>query len=191
MGSRVKMLETEVTGWPRVTVGPHQFGAREFRFDKAEIGHVHFWGDVDIPFTRAVRDLLLADGHAQRHRWLPDSGWITHHIHNDADLQHAVWLMRLSYLRYALKSSSDAEGLLQEEAERLELEPQLKALMAQFLPRQCALQAAEQTAVQEIRQAQNLIKNLDSIACCLPKSSVFGASYSDAENPAQNRLSRR
>jgi Luciferase len=146
MGSRVKMLEAEVAAWPHVSVAPHQFVAREFRYQKAEIGHVHFWGDVDIPFPRAVHDLLLADGRARQHRWLPDSGWITHHIHNDADLQRAIWLMRLSYLRYALKSSSDAESLLHDEAGRLELEPQLKALMAQFLPRQRANTAVPQSA---------------------------------------------
>ncbi len=135
MASRVKRLEAEVASWPEVLVVPHQFAAREFRFHKAEIGHVHLWGDVDIPFPRAVHDVLLAEGRAQRHRWLPDSGWITYHINNDADLEGAVWLMRLSRLRYALKTAADAERLLEEEAARLKLSPELTALVAQFVRR--------------------------------------------------------
>ncbi|HEV2135257.1 MAG TPA: luciferase family protein [Terracidiphilus sp.] len=135
MGALAKKLEAEVVGWPHVSVAPHQFAAREFRFQKAQIGHVHLWGDVDIPFPRAVHDVLLAEGCAQRHRWLPDSGWITFHLREDADVARAIWLLRLSYLRYALKTAGNAERVLAEELERLELSPALTALMRQFLPR--------------------------------------------------------
>jgi hypothetical protein len=135
MGALAKKLEAEVAGWPHVSVAPHQFAAKEFRFHKAEIGHVHFWGDVDIPFPRTLHDLLLAEGRAQRHRWLPDSGWVTFHLHDEADVERAVWLMRLSYLRYALKAAVDAERVLAEETARLQLSPTLAALMNQFVPR--------------------------------------------------------
>ena len=136
MGTLAKKLEAEVSAWPNVSVAPHRFAAKEFRFQKAEIGHVHFWGDVDIPFPRAVRDVLLAEGRAQRHRWLPESGWVTFPLRNHADVERAIWLMRLSYLRYALKGSADAERMLCDESERLQLSPELKKLMSQFLPRQ-------------------------------------------------------
>ena len=136
MGSLTKKLEAEVASWPHVSVAPHQFAAKEFRLQKAEIGHVHFWGDVDIPFPMAVHDALLKEGRAQQHRWLPDSGWVTFHMRDDADVDRAVWLMRLSYLRYALKASTDAERLLERESNRLQLSPALAALMSQFLPRE-------------------------------------------------------
>lgn len=135
MASLAKKLETGVAAWPKVSVGPHQFVAREFRYREGEIGHVHVWGDVDIPFPRAVHDLLLAEGRAQRHRWLPDSGWITFHMHSDADLAAAIWLLRLSYLRYAVKDTSEPDNMLREEAKLLELSPELASLMAQFAPR--------------------------------------------------------
>ena len=134
MASLAKKLEAEVAAWPNVTVRPHQVIAREFRFNKAEIGHVHFWGDVDIPFTPALHDLLLAQGRAERHRWLPDSGWVTYHLHNESNLSEAAWLMRLSYLRYALKAAPDPEGLLRDESERMGLSPEFQNLMAQFRP---------------------------------------------------------
>jgi hypothetical protein len=78
---------------------PHRFGGMEFRFGDAEVGHVHTNGIVDIPFPRSVRDALLADGLAEEHRWVPNSGWITFQMRSEKDLTHALWLMRLSYLR--------------------------------------------------------------------------------------------
>jgi hypothetical protein len=134
MASQTKLLEEKVAAWPQVTVAPHRFGGREFRFHKAEIGHVHFWGDVDIPFPHAIHDLLLEERLAQRHRWLPDSGWITYRMTGSDGLGHALWLLRLSYLRYALKAAPDPTRTLQEEAERLRLNERLVALLTQFVP---------------------------------------------------------
>ena len=87
-----------------VSVHSHRFGGKEFLFGSAEIGHMHKGGIVDIPFPRAVRNALLAAGLAEQHRWVPNSGWITFRMHNEEALSHALWLMRLSYIRYALKT---------------------------------------------------------------------------------------
>jgi Family of unknown function (DUF5519) len=81
----LKKLEKEVGSWANISVHPHRFGGREFLFGTAEVGHVHAGGIVDIPFPRSVRDALLADGLAEEHRWVPNSGWITFRIRNDAD----------------------------------------------------------------------------------------------------------
>jgi hypothetical protein len=78
----------------------------EFQFGDAEVGHVHTNGIVDIPFPRLVRDALLADGLAEEHHWVPNSGWITFQMRSEEDLSHALWLVRLSYLRYALKTAT-------------------------------------------------------------------------------------
>ena len=61
MKNHMKMLEDEISRWPHVSVHEHRFGGHEFLFDKAEVGHVHTGGIVDIPFTRPVRDALLAN----------------------------------------------------------------------------------------------------------------------------------
>jgi len=127
-------LREEVVSWPGISVHPHQFTAREYRFGKAEVGHVHFWGDVDIPFPRPLHDFLLGRHLAEQHRWVPDSGWTTFHIHGDSDVEHAVWLMRLSYLRYALKSSTSPYELLESEAERLQFGSDLVAILSRFIP---------------------------------------------------------
>jgi hypothetical protein len=123
----LKKLEDEVSVWPQISVHPHRFAGREFRFGSAEVGHVHTGGIVDIPFPRSVRDALLAEGLAEGHRWVPNSGWITFHVRSDEDLKHALWLIRLSYLSYLLKSATDPRKLLEQESERLHLSPKIVA----------------------------------------------------------------
>ena len=127
-------LKEELSSWPGISVHPHRFAAREYRFGRAEVGHVHFWGDVDIPFPRPVHDFLLERNLAEQHRWVPDSGWTTFHIRGETDVEHAIWLMRLSYLRYALKSAVQPAQLLATEAERLHLSSQLVAILTRFVP---------------------------------------------------------
>jgi len=139
----VTKLENEVSQWPQVSVHPHRFGGREFLFRKAEIGHVHTGGVVDIPFTRPIHDALLAEGLAEEHRWVPNSGWITFRIRADHDLKHALWLMRLSYLRYALKSATEPRRLFELESEGLRLNPRFKSLIEPFVPKTAKQISAE------------------------------------------------
>jgi Family of unknown function (DUF5519) len=129
MEYELRKLEDEVSTWPQVSVHAHRFGGREFRFGSAEVGHVHMGGIVDIPFPRSIRDALLADGLAEEHRWVPNSGWTTFRIRSEHGLGHALWLLRLSYLRYALKTAADRHGMFDRESEALKLSPRLKSLI--------------------------------------------------------------
>ncbi len=129
----LKKLEEEVSGWPHISVHPHRFAGREFRFLSAELGHVHTGGIVDIPFPRSIHDALLAKGLAQEHRWVP----------SEKDLKHALWLMRLSYLRYALKRAADPRELFEQESKQLCLSPQFKSLLEPFVPKTANRVSAE------------------------------------------------
>ena len=131
----VEQVEQQVSAWAGVSYHPHRFGGREFRFGNAEIGHVHGNGVVDIPFPRLVRDALLNEGLAEEHRWVPNSGWITYRVRKEIDLQHAVWLMRLSYVRYALKTVADPRDFFEQESEQLRLSPGFKSLLELFIPK--------------------------------------------------------
>src|SRR5436190_9580792 len=128
-------LENEISSWSKVSVHPHRFGGKEFRFGSAEIGHIHPGVVVDIPFPRSVRDALLAGGLAEEHRWVPNSGWITFRIRSEEDFKHALWLMRLSYLRYSLKKAADPRELFEQESKQLCLSPQFKSLLEPFVPK--------------------------------------------------------
>ena len=135
MNWQVLHLESEVASWPGVTAHSHRFTGREFRLGDAEIGHVHVGGVVDIPFTRAMRDAVLAEGLAEEHRWVPDSGWTTFHVLREDQMQHAIWLMRLSYARYAIKKSGEPWKTFEKESMRLALWEPLLSLLRKFVPR--------------------------------------------------------
>jgi hypothetical protein len=130
----LSLLEDEISSWRNVSVYPHSRGGKEFKFGKAEIGHLHGNGTLDIPFPRAVRDALVEEGQAEEHRWVPDSGWATFRVRNESDIPHAVELMRISYLRYALKGAADPRQLLKEESESLHLSPRFISLLEIFTP---------------------------------------------------------
>ena len=108
MKSPLERLKEEILSWPHISVHPHRFGGREFRFGKAEVGHVHLGGIVDIPFPRSIRDALLDEGLAEEHQWVPDSGWVTFRLRSEEDLKHAIWLMRLfwRHIRHSAPSAA-------------------------------------------------------------------------------------
>jgi hypothetical protein len=139
----LRKLEYEVSAWPSISVHAHRFGGREFLFGSAEVGHIHEDGIVDIPFPRAVRNALLASGLAEQHRWVPNSGWTTFRVGSEEDLSHALWLMRLSYLRHALKTARDPHGLLEQESVELKLSQEFKSLLERFVPKTANLSATE------------------------------------------------
>jgi hypothetical protein len=129
-----KNIEDEVSTWPRISVHPHRFGGREFRFGNAEVGHTHDGGAVDIPFPRTFRDRLLAESLAEEHRWVPNSGWVRFRVHSKEDVKHALWLLRLSYLRYALKADPNPAKRFEQESKELDLNSQFKVLLEHLVP---------------------------------------------------------
>jgi predicted DNA-binding protein (MmcQ/YjbR family) len=81
----------------QVTAAPHRYGGTEFRLGRREIGHIHRDSLVDIPFPRAVRDALVAQGEAAPHHILPHSGWVSIFLRSDADVERAIRLLRHSF----------------------------------------------------------------------------------------------
>jgi hypothetical protein len=96
----VQRLIDEVSGWLHVTVGDHRFGGTEFRIGPREIGHVHPWGMVDVAYLRKLRDVLVEEGHTGPYHVLPESGWTTYHVESPHEYEHALRLLRLSYLSH-------------------------------------------------------------------------------------------
>jgi hypothetical protein len=90
-------IRTELLRWPGVTAYPHRFGGLEYRIGRREIGHVHGNWLADIPLPREIRDEVVADGRAEPHHILPESGWVSLHFKGEADVDRAIDLFRLSY----------------------------------------------------------------------------------------------
>ena len=97
--SDVELVIREVSDWEGVTATPHRFGGVEFTLGKVEIGHIHRNGMVDIPFTRKLREALVAECDSDPHHLLDESGWITFYMRREGDADHAMRLFRLSYLQ--------------------------------------------------------------------------------------------
>lgn len=95
----VKTIVDAVGAWDGIASESHRFGGVQFNMGKVEIGHIHANGMVDIPFTRKLREVLVAQGDAQPHHFLADSGWITFMIRQPQDVAQAMRLYRLSYLQ--------------------------------------------------------------------------------------------
>jgi len=130
----INSVLTEISTWPQISIHPHRFGGKEFHFNRAEVGHIHPNGILDIPFPIPIHDALLADGRAEPHHWVPSSGWVTFRIRSVNDQTHALRLLRLSYLRYILKTDAHPTDLLNHESEALNLDPHLKSLLQKFIP---------------------------------------------------------
>lgn len=96
LGAREK-IEAAVLSWPGVSALPHRFGGTEYRLGKREIGHIHGDHLVDIPLPTRVRDQVVADGRAEPHHILPDSGWVSFYLRQAADIERAIDLLRLSF----------------------------------------------------------------------------------------------
>lgn len=92
-----EQIRAELLGWPGVSAHPHRFGGLEYRLGLREIGHVHGDWLADIPFPRRIRDEVVAEGRAEPHHVLPESGWVSVHLTEQADVERALGLLRLSY----------------------------------------------------------------------------------------------
>jgi hypothetical protein len=92
-----QQVREAVSSWEGVTAQPHRFGGTEYRVGRREIGHMH--GDylVDIPFPKKIRDQIVAEGRAQPHHILPESGWVSFYIERAGDVARAIDLLRWSF----------------------------------------------------------------------------------------------
>jgi hypothetical protein len=86
-----------VLGWEGAAAQPHRFGGVEYVLGRREIGHIH--GDylVDIPFPTKVRDEVVAEGRAEPHHLLAESGWVSFYIRAEKDVERAISLLGESY----------------------------------------------------------------------------------------------
>jgi hypothetical protein len=76
---------------------------------------------VEIPFTKRVRKPLVAENRAQKQHVLPDSGWVSFFVREDSDVDHAVWLLRRSYLTKRLSRAGSVEERKEQQQMLMEL----------------------------------------------------------------------
>jgi hypothetical protein len=92
-------VKTELMSWRGVTLQPHRFGGTEFRISRREMGHMHGGRFADLPFPMSIRNELVKDRRALPHHMLPNSGWVTFLINEEADVTSLINLFRMQYER--------------------------------------------------------------------------------------------
>ena len=90
-------IEEVILDLPGVAAGPHRFGGTVYRLGRREIGHLHGDRLLDVPFPRKVRDELVEAGRAEPHHARPKSGWVSLFLREEADVESAVELLKMSY----------------------------------------------------------------------------------------------
>ncbi len=87
-----------VTAWEGVSARPHRFGGVEYVLgERREIGHLHGNHMLDVPFPKKIRDEIVAAGRAQPHHILPDTGWVSFYLRQEADVEKAIALLLQNY----------------------------------------------------------------------------------------------
>lgn len=133
-----------VAAWPGVSTAPHHFDAVEFQIDGTEFGHLHRSGVLSVPFVRRIRNALVDAGMANVHPWVPNSGWVTFEVRSGEDVEHAVYLLRLSYLYRAIAKRhrrEEEDGLptleeVRDELESLRVPPRVLGVYGGLLSRE-------------------------------------------------------
>lgn len=122
----VDRIIEEVAAWPHVNTNEHRFEGREFTLGPREVGHVHRWGIVDVPFTERLRKQLIEEGRTGEHHVVPESGWTTHYVESEDDVEKCIWLLRLSYLYHVNTLKKTPAGA--ENFENVDVEAELAEL---------------------------------------------------------------
>ncbi|CAN5373700.1 hypothetical protein BH09GEM1_BH09GEM1_30490 [soil metagenome] len=116
---------TEVRRWSGVEMHPHPSPDRpgdqdgvEFRYAGRQIGHMHDTCAVHLSLTKALKQSVVGEGLAEPLTTSPDSGWAMFNPEIPADVDRAIWLLRLNYVRFRRQrltlDASAASALLQE-----------------------------------------------------------------------------
>jgi hypothetical protein len=98
---QIKKLEESVASWPEISVHPHRFAAREFRFGNAEVEHVHSNGIVDIPFHGPFAMLFLRKGSPRSINGFPIQGGL--HFGSEATKTYSTQYGSCGCLIFAMR----------------------------------------------------------------------------------------
>jgi len=83
-----------VKAWPGLKISPNSSGLC-LTLNGVTLGHVRWDGRIDLPFGPELRDRLVAEEMASHD---PVTDRLVFDVRNTADVDRAVWLLRLAYL---------------------------------------------------------------------------------------------
>lgn len=122
---------SEVRRWSGVGMKPHPSADQpgdqdgvEFRLAGRQIGHMHDNCAVHLSLTKALKESVVSEGLAEPLSTSPDSGWVMFYPIMAKDVERAIWLLRLNYVRFRRQrltlDASASSAILQEHEAALE-----------------------------------------------------------------------
>jgi hypothetical protein len=90
-------LVQAIRDWPGVMIAPDRHGLR-IALHGVMLGHLGWNGRLALPFGPEIGDRLVAEGMVSRNPDQRDMGRVVFQIRAQADVDHAVWLLRLAFL---------------------------------------------------------------------------------------------
>ena len=97
-------LRHRILDLPGVTERP-KAGIHEDAFfvGRIMLMHIHGRGHCDIRLAKEDQQRVLANGQARRHLWAPEAGYVTFVVENEAYLEPAMKLIRMSHETFSEK----------------------------------------------------------------------------------------
>lgn len=90
-------IKKELLSWKGVTMHEHNFVTIMFYVDGIEMGHLHGDSIADLKFPAKVSKNLVKEGYVSPHHIIPKSGWVSHEIRDNTDVEKVIELFRLQY----------------------------------------------------------------------------------------------
>jgi len=109
-----EVAEREVSDWPAEEAMANRLGGDTFRVRGHEIGHLHGSRLADLPFPIRMRKELVAEGKAEPHHILPQTGWVSYYPRGPEDATAVVELFRLNYEHLVQRGKKKAERVTPE-----------------------------------------------------------------------------
>ncbi len=115
----------EVRRWSGVEMRSHPSAEQpgeadgvEFRLAGRQLGHMHDTCAVHLSLTKALKQSVVSEELAEPLTTSPESAWAMFNPTSPADVDRAIWLLRLNYVRFRRQrltlDASASSALLQE-----------------------------------------------------------------------------
>ena len=92
-------IKQELLRWKGVTIHEHNFVTVLFYMEGVEMGHLHGDSIADLKLPAKVSKKLVKEGYVSPHHVIPKSGWVSHEIRDNKDVEKIIELFRLQYDR--------------------------------------------------------------------------------------------
>ena len=95
----IDAIEDEVLAWENTSAQTHKYGGFQFNCNGKEMGHIHSNGLLDMLLSRKIKSELMIEGRIQDHHSFKNTGWISFYMHNEADTEYALKLLKFAHER--------------------------------------------------------------------------------------------